>query len=98
VPTEVLHKNFGVPAAAFDAFPKREVYMAKGPIPPQLPANPAPGSLNSGALTHRYQLLAQRAETFAGGSLRLVSEREFPISATMTGALMRIKAGGMREL
>ena len=30
--------------------------------------------------------------------MRLVSEREFPISTTMTGALMRIKPGGLREL
>ena len=30
--------------------------------------------------------------------MRLVSQREFPISTTMTGALMRIKPGGLREL
>jgi oxalate decarboxylase len=72
-PAEVLAKNFGTPAAAFAAFPKREVYMAKGPLPPPLPPDPAPGSLNVGAATHRYRLLAQRAETFPGGSLRLVS-------------------------
>ena len=30
--------------------------------------------------------------------MRLVSEREFPISTTMTGALMRIKPGALREL
>lgn len=98
VPTEVLAKNFGVPAAAFAAFPKREVYITKGPVPPPLPSDPAPGSLNAGTLTHRYRLLAQRPESFAGGSLRLVTERQFPISTTMTGALMRIKPGGLREL
>jgi oxalate decarboxylase len=98
VPAEVLHRNFGVPATTFAAFPKREVYMARGPMPPPLTEDPPPGSLNTGALTHRYRLLAQRPETFAGGSLRLVSERQFPISTTMTGALMRIKPGGMREL
>ena len=43
-------------------------------------------------------MLAQRPETFPGGTLRLVSQREFPISTTMTGALMRIKPGGLREL
>jgi oxalate decarboxylase len=63
-----------------------------------MPANPAPGSLDSGPRTHRYQLLAQRPETFAGGAMRVVSEREFPISTTMTGALLRIKPGGLREL
>jgi oxalate decarboxylase len=74
------------------------VYIAQGPVPPQLPLDPAPGSINVGALTHRYRLLAQRAENFPGGTLRLVSEREFPISKTMTGSLMRIKPGGLREL
>jgi oxalate decarboxylase len=97
-PPEVLAKNFGAPAAAFKSFPQREVYIAKGPVPPALPRDPAPGSLNAGPLTHRYRLLAQRAETYAGGTMRLVSEREFPISTTMTGALLRIKPGGLREL
>ncbi len=97
-PAEVLAKNFGAPAATFAAFPKREVYIAKGPVPPPLPPNPAPGSLDAGPLTHRYRLLAQRAETFPGGTMRLVSERQLPISTTVTGALLRIKPGGLREL
>ncbi|MGA8292232.1 MAG: cupin domain-containing protein [Rhodoplanes sp.] len=97
-PTEVLAKNFGVPAQSFAPFPKGEVYIAKGPVPPPLPAEPVPGSLDSGPLTHRYQLLAQRPETFAGGTLRIVSEREFPISRTITGAILRINPGGLREL
>ena len=97
-PAEVLAKNLGAPAATFAAFPKRDVYIAKGPVPPPLPADPEPGSLNPGALTHRYRLLAQQPKTFAGGTMRIVSEREFPISATVTGALLRIKPGGLREL
>ena len=97
-PPEVLAKNFGVPAATFANFPKSEVYISKGPVPPPIPADPAAGTLNSGALSHRYRLLAQRPETYPGGTNRLVSQREFPISSTMTGALMRIKPGGMREL
>jgi oxalate decarboxylase len=87
-----------VPAATFANFPKREVYIAKGPVPPPLPADPAPGTINPGTLTHRYRLLAQRPDTYPGGTNRLVSQREFPISTTITGALMRIKPGGMREL
>jgi oxalate decarboxylase len=97
IPPEVLGKYFGVPASTFANFPKREVYIAKGPVPPPLPAVPAPGSLDSGPLTHRYRLLAQRPDTYPGGTNRLVSQREFPISTTVTGALMRIKAGGLRE-
>jgi oxalate decarboxylase len=98
VPADVLAKNFGVTAATFAALPLRATFMSKGPLPPPLPADPAAGSLNVGAATHRYRLLAQRPDKFPGGSLRLVSERQFPISTTMTGALMRIKPGGLREL
>jgi oxalate decarboxylase len=97
-PREVLAKNLGVPAATFADFPKKEVYIAKGPVPPPLPANPAPGSLNSGPLTHKYRLLAQEAHVTPGGSLTIVSEREFPISTTMTGAIMTLKPGALREL
>jgi oxalate decarboxylase len=94
----VLAKNFGAPEATFAAFPKREAYLVKGPVPPALPENPAAASLNAPALTHRYRFLAQPPETYPGGTMRIVSEREFPISATITGGLLRIKPGGMREL
>jgi oxalate decarboxylase len=97
-PPDVLAKNFGVPARLFEQFPKREVYIAQGPVPPPLPTDPSAGSLNSGALTHRYPLLAHKPETFTGGTMRVVSEQEFPISATMTGALLQIKPGALREL
>src|SRR5215471_11246726 len=97
-PPEVLAKTFGVPAQSLANFPKDEVYIAKGPVPPPLPAEPPPGTLSSGALSHRYQLLAQKPDVYSGGTNRLVSQREFPISTTVTGALMRIKPGGLREL
>jgi oxalate decarboxylase len=98
VPPEVLAKNFGVPASTFATFPKQEVYLVKGPVPPPLPADPAPGTLNPGALSHRYRLLAQKPQEFPGGTMRVVSQKEFPISTTMTGALLQIKPGALREL
>jgi oxalate decarboxylase len=97
-PPEVLAKNFGLPASTFANFPKKEVYIAKGPVPPPLSANPKPGSLNAPPLTHRYQMLAQAPDKFVGGTMRTASQAEFPISATMTGALLTINPGGMREL
>ena len=97
-PKDVLARNFGLPAVTFDDFPKQEVYIAKGKVPGPIPANPKPGSLNAPSLTHRYQLLAQAPDRFAGGSMRVVSQAEFPISSTMTGALLTINPGGMREM
>jgi oxalate decarboxylase len=95
---EVLAKNFNLPASTFADFPKQEVYIAKGPVPPPLPLDPAPGSLYEPPLTHRYRLLAQAPEIFDGGTMRIASMAEFPISSTMTGALLVINPGGMREL
>jgi oxalate decarboxylase len=97
-PPEVLAKTFELPQATFADFPKKEVYIATGPVPPPIAQEPAPGSLNAPPLTHRYQLLAQSPDVFAGGTMRTVSQAEFPISATMTGALLIIKPGALREL
>jgi len=97
-PPEVLARNFALPASTFADFPKGEVYIAKGPVPPPLPPVPAAGSLYEPPLTHRYRLLAQAAEIFDGGTMRIASMAEFPISSTMTGALLVINPGGMREL
>jgi oxalate decarboxylase len=97
-PAETLAKNFDLPASTFANFPKKEVYIAERPVPPSLLAEPAPGSLNAPPLSHRYQLLAQAPDLYTGGTMRIVSMREFPISTTMTGALLTIKPGSLREL
>lgn len=91
---EVLAKNFGLPVSAFANFPDHEVYIAKGPVPPPLDEFPAPGTLNAPPLIHRYRLLAQAPQPFPGGEMRIASEVEFPISTTMTGALLTIAPGG----
>ena len=97
-PPEVLAKNFGVPAATFAPFPKHEVYIAQGPVPPPLPADPPAASQNSGPLSHRYRLKAQKPQALSGGAFRLVSAKEFPISTTLTGAVMDLRPGALREL
>ena len=42
-PKPLLAKNFGLPESAFDGFPKDEVYFARGAVPPEKPADTAPG-------------------------------------------------------
>src|SRR6201996_7129131 len=51
-PTALLAKNFGLPESAFEGFPKKEVYFAKGAIPPDKPAMPLQG-WKTPALTHK---------------------------------------------
>jgi oxalate decarboxylase len=97
-PAGVLARNFGVAEETFAGFPSKEVYISQGPVPPALPPEPPRGSLKSGPLSHRYQLLAQKPQVFPGGEMVIVSQEEFPISTTITGALLTIRPGGMREL
>jgi oxalate decarboxylase len=97
-PAEVLAKNFGVPASTFAKFPKEEVYIVPGDVPPPLAADAAPGSQRTGPLTHKISLEAQQPTKFPGGDFRMVTINEFPISTTMMGATMTIHPGAIRGL
>lgn len=97
-PKELLAKNFGVPASTFDKFPKQEVYFAKGKIPPDVPAPPLQG-WRPPPLTHKYRMHSQRPfETFSGGLEWRVDGSQFAISTTMTGVVLEMEPGALREL
>lgn len=97
-PKSLLAKNFGVPEDAFADFPTEEVYFAHGPIPPEQPAPPLQG-LKPPPDTHRYRFLAQPPDrVFKGGREWRVDSTRFPISKTMTGLVIELNPGGMREL
>jgi oxalate decarboxylase len=97
-PADVLAKNLGLPASAFAKFPKEELFIPQGRIPPQ-PIEPARQKLQRMApLTHRFPLMAEPASKFAGGEERRVSAKEFPVSKTITGVVLDLKPGALREL
>jgi oxalate decarboxylase len=97
-PKELLAKNFGLPASTFDTFSKEEVYFAKGRIPPAVPSVPLQG-WKTPPLTHKYSLLSQKPyETFKGGVEWRVDGSQFPISTTMTGVVLEMEPGALREL
>jgi oxalate decarboxylase len=87
-----------VPAATFDSFPKKEVYFAKGKVPPPVAAPPLQG-WKLPPLTHKYSLLSQKPfAAFNGGLEWRVDGSQFPISTTMTGVVLEMEAGALREL
>ena len=97
-PAPLLAKNFGLPASAFANFPKEEVYFAKGPIPPE-PAREPLGGRRPTPLTHKWQLLKNDPKVDNnGGRLYLVDSTKFPISTTVSGAVLELEPGGFREL
>src|SRR6267154_6573499 len=94
----LLAKNFGVPEAAFDSFPKEEVYFARGKLPPAEPSVPLQG-WRLPPETHKYRLLAQPPHgTYRGGREWRVDSTRFPIAKTITGVVLDLDPGGLRTL
>jgi oxalate decarboxylase len=97
-PKKLLAKNFGLPESAFGAFPKNEVYFAKGPTPVERQPITLQG-LKPPALTHKHQLMSQKPfEAFDGGLEWRVDGSQFAISTTMTGVVLEMDPGALRTL
>jgi oxalate decarboxylase len=98
-PRDVLAKNLGLSEQVLASLPKKEVYMALEPPSERKGPAAAPGvAARSSPLSHKFRLEAQQADAFSGGTNKLVSMHEMPVSTTMTGSSMRLKPGGLREL
>jgi oxalate decarboxylase len=97
-PAPLLAKNFGLPESTFDGFPKSEVYFARGKIPPAEPAKPLQG-WKLPPQTHKYRLLAQPPDgVYDGGREWRVDSTRFEISKTITGVILDLDPGALREL
>jgi oxalate decarboxylase len=95
----LLSKNFGLPVSTFDGLPKEEVYFAFGPVASKQVPAPLQGGLSSTAETHKYRLLAQQPHTVHGGGREWrVDASKFPISITVTGVILDLDPGAVREL
>jgi oxalate decarboxylase len=98
-PKPLLAKNLGLPEFAFDKFPKEEVYFARGKVPPAEQAAPHQGKLRSSPETHKYRMMAQQPHSVhRGGREWRVGQDKFPISRTVTGVILDLEPGGLREL
>lgn len=95
---DLLAKNFGMPASAFDKFPKEEVYFARGPITSEA-QQPTLEGLKSPPETHKFRMLAEAPHSIhKGGREWRIDSSRFPISATVTGVVLDLEPGGLREL
>ena len=98
-PKPLLAKNFGVPESTFDGFPKDEVYFARGAVPPEKPATPLAGAEAAAAdaqVSTPRQAAASSTTRGAGSGWSI--PRKFPISKTITGVILDLDPGALREL
>jgi oxalate decarboxylase len=94
----VLSKNFGVLESSFAHIPDpRELYIFAAPVPGPLDSDKIAGvSPVSPSFSHR--MLAQQPIKTRGGTVRITDTSIFPVSKTISAALVEIQPGGMREL
>lgn len=98
IPQEVLAKSLGVSRAEAAQFPAKELYIVQGKTPPDRPPPNHGRGLRPAPSTHRFPLMAQPPVlALPIGTEWRVTVREFPISTTMCGLVLDLKAGATRE-
>jgi oxalate decarboxylase len=98
-PSRLLAKNLSLPEEAFTRFPKNEVYFARGPVPPEQIQPEHRRVLNPPPVSHKFRMLAEEPHSLhSGGREWRVGQERFPISTTITGVILDLNPGGLREL
>jgi oxalate decarboxylase len=96
-PKTILSETLKVSEDALAGLPDGEVYIVPGPVPPPLEQD-GPQTLQAeNPLSCGYRFSQQPAERYAGGTIKIASRNEFPLSTTITGAYMTIDPGAVRE-
>ena len=93
---EAAAPEAGAPEAAPEvAAPEVAAPEAAAPEPAAAPL----GGVNPPPLSHKHSLYSQKPlETFKGGREWRVESKDFPISTTMTGVILAMDPGAIREL
>lgn len=101
VPPEIAAQNLGLTLEEVAKLPQKEAYFAAGPVPdPSTTLASARSEADISLVSmHRYPLHAQQPRIVpGGGTQRLVTSKEFPISTTMSGSFIEMQPGTLREM
>ena len=97
-PSEVLGKNFGVPASLFGHTPDpSERYIFPAPVPGPLSSDKIAGA-TAVPQSFSHKMIAQPPVKTKSGTVRIIDSSVFPVSTTIAAALVEVDPGGMREL
>jgi oxalate decarboxylase len=100
-PKEVLAKNFGVDASAFDKLPTdigQTRYMFAGKVPPSLNDDAPSYPVTEPPVSYTWHMHAQEPTKLPGGQRRITDSRNFTVAERIASALVEIDPGAMREL
>src|SRR5579863_2602768 len=99
-PPEVLRKNFGLDEGALTKLPTGSLYIFPGQLPGSLAQDRTEVGLAPNAprqYTFKMKAMAPTKKT-AGGEVRVVDSKNFPVSTHIAAALVTVKPGGLREM
>jgi oxalate decarboxylase len=101
VPPEVLSKNSRLTPGDIAKLPKEQLYIFPAALPQSLAADRAAIGGSSVAARQQYTFkmgsMSPTVKT-AGGEVRIVDSRNFPVNTSIAAGLVRLKPGAMREL
>lgn len=98
MPPHVLSRNLGLPESVCAQFPKKEIYIGPGKVPPQALEQVRNPELQPSQSQHKFRLDRQTPHILEGGEERIVSSKEFPIQTSLTAVRMDLKPGALREM
>lgn len=100
-PSAWVAANLGLTPEQLRQFPTKQVYISRhppapGPLAATRALDPKTGPLE---LSHVFNLQRQKPRSAtAGSTLKLVTAKEFPASFDMSGAVIHLEPGAMRQL
>ncbi|KAK0121740.1 hypothetical protein ONS95_010026 [Cadophora gregata] len=102
-PKSVLSKNFGgLPLSAWDNIPSGELFIFPGtPAPKDIAEQNIVGSAGVLPIEQSYSYHLSKADptiTTAGGSVKIIDPKTFPIASKFSAAIVTIKPGAIREI
>ncbi len=98
VPKEVAARNLNLSTEEVGQLYQGEAYFAQCAVPGFSNHLATPRAEAELVSMHRYPLAAQQPRVFQGGTQRVVTAKEFPIAQTISGSLLEIEPGAMREM
>lgn len=100
-PPDILAENFNLPVSAFKNIPLDQLWIYQGKEPPPLAQaqRESTGSLGESKIDFTFAMAdMQPNKVNKSGNIKIQDTRNFPISKTISSALVTVAPGAMREL